>query len=65
MKKTKEQINNMAYELMVKQNPDEAIKVLILYDKLITEIADYIDKASIPIQMKTDICNIIHRTYRG
>lgn len=61
----KDEMIKEAYTLMVKNNPDEAIKNLILYDKLITEIADYIDKASIPIQMKTDICNIIHRTYRG
>ena len=42
---TVEQRDKYAYELMVKNNPEEAVKQLLLKDKVIEEIQQRIDKA--------------------
>lgn len=40
----KEQMNNYAYKLMVKNNPDEAVKNLLLKDKKIERLNNIIDE---------------------
>ena len=37
-KMTNEEMIKRGFELMIKNNPDEAVKVLIMYDKRIKEL---------------------------
>lgn len=53
-----------ASELVVKNNPDEAVKLLILYDEVINEIVRYLSISDIPIGYKEYISRIIDRVYQ-
>ena len=39
-KMTHDEMIKFAYETMIKNNPDEVVKVLIMYDKIIKEIKE-------------------------
>ena len=53
-----------ASELVVKNNPDEAVKLLILYDEVINEIVRYLSISDIPIGYKEYISRVIDRVYQ-
>lgn len=51
----KEQMNNYAYKLMVKNNPDEAVKNLLLKDKKIERLTNIVNKIEDMLQSPWNI----------
>lgn len=60
----RQEMMKYASELVVKNNPDEAVKLLILYDEVINEIVRYLNISDIPIGYKEYISRIIDRVYQ-
>lgn len=61
-KMTNEEMIKRGFELMIKNNPDEAVKVLIMYDKEIKEIKEILGTNNkYDYELLQEIENIVYK----
>lgn len=65
-KMTNEEMIKRGFELMIKNNPDEVVKVLIMYDKEIKEIKEILKTNNkYDYELLQEIEDIVYKVSRG